>query len=117
MAEPPQRMQSVDPRGVLPQMLQALRVARASQAFLANIPKPLELWEAVLLSQTQRMFLRCWLELRMRRVEADAASEAENAVLQKLGDLRLQHGPWVAGARAVLLRLEINLITFAFADG
>jgi hypothetical protein len=79
-----------------------LRLARASQAFLATLPRPLELWEALVLTQTQRMFLRCWLELRMRRIEADAASEAESTVLQKLDDLRRRSGPWMLGLRAVL---------------
>jgi len=105
MADPLPRMQSVDPSGVHPQMLQMFRLARASQAFLATLPRPLELWEALVLTQTQRMFLRCWLELRMRRVESDAASEAEGTVLQKLEDLRRQTGPWMAGLRAVLAGL------------
>jgi hypothetical protein len=86
-------------------MLQMFRLARASQAFLATLPRPLELWEALLLTQTQRMFLRCWLELRMRRVEADAVREAESTVLQKLGDLRRETGPWMTGLRAVLAGL------------
>jgi hypothetical protein len=98
-------MQSVDSSGVHPQLLQMLRLARASQAFLATLPRPLELWEALVLTQTQKMFLRCWLELRMRRVEADAVSEAESTVLEKLGDLRREAGPWVAGLRAVLAGL------------
>jgi hypothetical protein len=102
MAEPLPELESIDPSGVHPQLLQMLRLARASQAFLATLPRPLELWEALLLTHTQRMFLRCWLELRMRRIEADAAGEAESTVLGKLDDLRRHQGPWMAGLRAVL---------------
>jgi hypothetical protein len=98
-------MQSIDPAGVQPQAVEMLRLARASQAFLAGLPRPMELWEALLLTRTQRMFLRCWLELRMRRVEADAVREAEETVLQKLEDLRRASGPWMAGLRLVLAGL------------
>src|SRR5436190_21870644 len=62
MADSLPRMQSIDPSGVQPLTLQMLRLARATRAFLATLPKPLELWEALVLSQTQKMFLRCCLD-------------------------------------------------------
>jgi hypothetical protein len=77
-------------------------LARASQAFLATLERPPELWEAFNLSHAHSMFLRCWLELRIRRVESDAAGEAEKAVVQKIEDLRRENGPWMAGLRVFL---------------
>src|SRR3954467_5215785 len=94
------------PSGVQPQTLQTLRLARASQAFLRTLPKPPELWEAFLLSQVQRMFLRCWLELRVRRIDSEAAAEAEQAVLLRLDDVRREHGPWMAGLEVFLAGLR-----------
>ena len=87
----------IPPSEVQPQILQTLRLARASQAFLATLPKPPELWEAFLLSQSHRMFLRCWLELRVRRIDSEAAAEAERSVVQRLEDIRREHAPWMAG--------------------
>lgn len=86
-------------------LLKALRLARASQAFLAALPRPPELWEAFVLSHTQRMFLRTWLELRVRRVESETAVEAERAVVQRLADLRREHGPWMAGLKVFMSSL------------
>ncbi|MBV8882187.1 MAG: hypothetical protein JO332_19685, partial [Planctomycetaceae bacterium] len=91
---------------VQPQVLQTLRVARASQAFLRTSPKPPELWEAFVLSKTQRMMLRCWLELRVRRIDSDATEEAEQGVLQRLDDVRREHGPWMAGLNVFLTALK-----------
>jgi hypothetical protein len=105
MSNTPLQMDSTAPSGLNPQTLQTLRLARASQAFLAARPRPPELWEAFLLSHAQRMFLRCWLELRIRRVESDAAGEAEGAVVQKLDELRRENGPWMAGLRVYLTDL------------
>jgi hypothetical protein len=96
---------STAPAGVLPQTLQTLRLARASQAFLGSLPKPMELWEAVLLSHSQRVFLRCWLDLRIRRVDEEAVAEAERAVVDKLAELRRENGPWMAGLRVFLAGL------------
>jgi hypothetical protein len=96
----------IPPSGVQPQTLQTLRLARASQAFLRTLPKPPELWEAFLLSQSQRMFLRCWLELRVRRIDSEAVAEAEQAVVHKLEDVRREHGPWMAGLGVVLAGLR-----------
>jgi len=92
--------------GVQPQTLQTLRLARASQAFLGTLSRPPELWEAFLLSQAQRMFLRCWLELRVRRIDSEAAAEAERAVVQRLEDVRREHGPWMAGLSVFLAGLR-----------
>jgi hypothetical protein len=92
--------------GVQPQTLQTLRLARASQAFLGTLAKPPELWEAFLLSQAQRMLLRCWLELRVRRIDSEAAAEAERSVVQRLEDVRREHGPWMAGLRVFLAGLR-----------
>lgn len=94
------------PLAVQPQILQTLRLSRASQAFLRTLPNPPELWEAFLLSKTQRMFLRCWLELRVRRIDSEAAAEAERTVVQRLEDLRREHGPWMAGLGAFLAGLR-----------
>lgn len=111
---------SVPPSEVQPQTLQALRLARASQAFLATLPKPPELWEAFLLSQAQRMFLRCWLELRVRRIDSEAVADAERAVVQRLEEVRREHGPWMAGLKVYLADLravpadsEVNEIVLA----
>jgi hypothetical protein len=97
---------SIPQSGVQPQTLQTLRLARASQAFLGTLPKPPGLWEAFLLSHSQRMFLRCWLELRVRRIDSEAASEAEQAVLRGLEDVRREHGPWMAGLAEFLAGLR-----------
>jgi len=102
MSETRQPASSTVPSGVHPQTLQTLRLARASQAFLATLERPPELWEAFKLSHAHSMFLRCWLELRLRRVETDAADEAEKAVVQKIEDLRQENGPWMTGLRAFL---------------
>lgn len=98
--------ESIPSSEVQPQTLQTLRLARASQAFLGTLPKPPELWEAFLLSQSQRMFLRCWLELRVRRIDSEAAGEAERAVVQRLEDVRREHGPWMAGLGVFLAGLK-----------
>lgn len=97
MSEQASRGDPIPQSEVQPQTLQTLRLARASQAFLATLPKPPELWEAFLLSQSHRMFLRCWLELRVRRIDSEAAAEAERSVVQRLEDIRREHAPWMAG--------------------
>jgi hypothetical protein len=48
------------------------------------------------------MFLRCWLELRIRRIDQEAASEAERTVVQRLEEIRREHGPWMAGVSVFL---------------
>ncbi len=106
MADMASGSESIPRSGVLPQTLQTLRLARASQAFLRTLPKPPELWEAFLLSQVQRMFLRCWLELRVRRIDSEAADEAEQAVVQRLEEVRREHGPWMAGLGVFLTNLR-----------
>lgn len=102
MSEMRSRGESASPSGVQPQILQALRLARASQAFLGTLARPPELWEAFLLSQAQRMLLRCWLELRVRRMDSQAAAEAEQSIVQRLEDVRREHGPWMAGLNVFL---------------
>ncbi|HZE98988.1 MAG TPA: hypothetical protein VE981_18425 [Planctomycetota bacterium] len=51
------------------------------------------------------MFLRCWLDLRIRRVDSDAVGEAEKTVLEKLEEVRQQYGPWMAGLHVFLATL------------
>src|SRR5258708_25003858 len=109
MSEKASRGESIPSSEVQPQALQTLRLARASQAFLATLPKPPELWEAFLLSQSHRMFLRCWLELRVRRIDSEAAAEAERSVVQRLEEVRREHGPWMAGLRVFLKDLRAVL--------
>jgi hypothetical protein len=52
------------------------------------------------------MFLRCWLELRIRRIDSEAAAEAERAVIQRLEEIRREHGPWMAGLSVFLAGLR-----------
>jgi hypothetical protein len=40
--------------------------------------------------------------LRIRRIDSDAAAEAEHAVLLRLEDVRREHGPWMAGLEVFL---------------
>ncbi|HLY75087.1 MAG TPA: hypothetical protein VKU80_13280 [Planctomycetota bacterium] len=105
MSESAPQAASTVPSAVHPQTLQTLRLARASQAFLATLERPPELWEAFTLAHAHSMFLRCWLELRIRRIESEAAGEAEKAVVQKIVDLRRENGPWMAGLRVFLADL------------